>query len=140
MSNELVTVNLEQLPSTQIGTDDQFAELAKGGDFIGRLQLFTKGEAVNKGLIPPGHYGIPVSKDEVEDLGATVDVVPLARRPKALDMSDPDAIINSYDRTSDEFNRIAEASTDSDSHCMYGVSFLVYERSTRKTTGIFLWF
>jgi hypothetical protein len=26
----LVPINLDQLPSTQIGTDDQFAELAKG--------------------------------------------------------------------------------------------------------------
>ena len=103
MSNELVTLNLEQLPSTQVGTNEQFADLTKGGDFIGRLQLYTKGDAVNKGLIPPGHYGIPVSKDEVEDLGVTVDVMPLARRPKALDMSDPDAIINSYDREDPEF-------------------------------------
>jgi len=38
----MVSVNLDQLPSTQIGTDDQFAELAKGGDYIGRMQLYTK--------------------------------------------------------------------------------------------------
>src|SRR5271157_4127225 len=137
MSNELATVNLEQLPSTQIGTDEQFDDLARGGDFIGRLQLFTKGEAVNKGLIPPGHYGIPVSKDEVEDLGATVDVVPLARRPKALDMNDPDAIINSYDRDDPEFKRIELASSDSESHCMFGVSFLVYEKSTERFLEFF---
>jgi hypothetical protein len=137
MSTELVTLNLEQLPSTQVGTDTQFADLTKGGDFIGRLQLYTKGEAVNKGLIPPGHYGIPVSAEEVEDLGVTVDVVPLARRQKALDMSDKDAIINSYDSEEPEFKRIAAASTSSDSHCMYGVSFLVYERSTGRFLEFF---
>jgi len=136
MSNELV-IKIEQLPSTQVGTDDQFSDLAKGGDFLGRLQLFTKGEAINKGLVPPGHYGIPVSKDEVEDLGVSVDIIPLARRPKALDMSDGDAIIVSYDRDSDEFKRIELAAPSSDSHCMYGVSFLVYERSTARFLELF---
>jgi hypothetical protein len=38
----LVPVNFNQLPSTQLGTDEQFADLAKGGDFLSRLQLFTK--------------------------------------------------------------------------------------------------
>ena len=84
----LVPVNLEQLPSTQIGGDDLYAELAKGGDYLGRMQLYTKGKAVNKGLIPPGHYGIPERDDEIIDLGTTVDIIPLARRPKAIDMTD----------------------------------------------------
>ena len=136
MSNELV-LQLDQLPSTQLGTDDQFADLAKGGDFLGRLQLFTKGEAVNKGLVPPGHYGIPVDADEVEDLSDTVDIVPLARRSKAIDMNDKDAIITSYDRDCAEFKRIEDASSDSESHCMYGISFLVYERSTERFLEFF---
>ena len=57
----MVPVNLDQLPSTQIGTDDQFAELAKGGDYIGRMQLYTKSKANMKGLIPHGplrHPGV----------------------------------------------------------------------------------
>ena len=137
MSNELAVLNLEQLPSTQVGSDDQFADLAKGGDYIGRLQLFTKGEAVNKGLVLPGHYGIPVSKDEVENLGVSVDIVPLARRQKAIDMSDLDAVVSVYDRNDAEFQRIETASTASDSHCMFGVSFLVYERSTERFLELF---
>jgi hypothetical protein len=77
--NALVPVNLEQLPSTQIGTDEQFTELAKGGDYIGRLQLYTKSKANAKGLIPQGHYGIPESDEEIIDLGNSVDLIPLAR-------------------------------------------------------------
>ena len=46
-NTNLVPVNLDQLPSTQIGSDDQFADLAKSADFVGRLQLFTKGKAIN---------------------------------------------------------------------------------------------
>ncbi len=134
--NTLVPVDFAQLPSTQVGTLEQLEDLAKSADFIGRLQLFTKGKAINKGLVRPGHYGIPVSDEEVIDLGDTIDIVPLAVRPKALDMTDKDAIITSYDPESAEFKRIAAQSAEKESHCMYGLSFLVYER----TTGRFLEF
>ena len=133
----MVPVNLEQLPSTQIGTDDQFAELAKGGDYIGRMQLFTKSKANMKGLIPSGHYGIPESDEEIIDLGPSVDLLPLARRPKAIDMTDMEALAISYDMESEEFKRIAAKSAESDSHCQYGPSFLVYERSTKRFLEFF---
>jgi hypothetical protein len=133
----MVPVNLDQLPSTQIGTDDQFAELAKGGDYIGRMQLFTKSKANMKGLIPSGHYGIPESDEEIIDLGPTVDLLPLARRPKAIDMTDMEALVISYDMESEEFKRIAAKSTESDSHCQYGPSFLVFERSTKRFLEFF---
>lgn len=137
MSQELVALNvdLSQLPSTQLGSDADFAELSKGGDFLGRLQLFGKGKPIDRGLIKPGHYGVP-DGDEIVDLGNTIDVIPLARRPKALDMRDKENLIAVYDNTSAEFKRIAAMSAESDSNCMYGVSFLVYER----TLGRFLEF
>ena len=133
----MVPVNFEQLPSTQIGTDDQFAELAKGGDYIGRIQLFTKSKANMKGLIPSGHYGIPDSDEEITDLGQSVDLLPLARRPKAIDMTDMEALVITYDMESEEFKRIAAKSAESDSHCQYGPSFLVYERSTKRFLEFF---
>jgi hypothetical protein len=133
----LATVDLTQLPATQRGDDSGFEELSKGGDFLARLQLFSKGAAINKSLISPGHWGVPEGDDDVTDLGITVDLLSLARRPKALDMSDKDAIVVNFDMKSDEFKRIAEASEGKDSGCMYGPSFLVVERST----GRFLeWF
>ena len=133
----MMPVNLEQLPSTQIGTDDQFAELAKGGDYIGRLQLYTKSKANMKGLIPSGHYGTPEGDDEITDLGPAVNIIPLARRPKAIDMTDMEALVISYDMESEEFKRIAAKSTEADSHCQYGPSFLVYERSTGRFLEFF---
>ena len=72
----------------------------------------------------------------MDDLGDTIDIVPLARRPKALDMTDNEAIIVNYDPDSDEFKRIAAKSLEKESHCMYGPSFLVFERSR----GLFLEF
>ena len=65
-----------------------------------------------------------------------MDLLPLARRPKAIDMTDMEALVISYDMESEEFKRIAAKSAESDSHCQYGPSFLVYER----TTGRFLEF
>jgi len=126
----LVPVNLDQLPATQRGGDEIYTTLAQGGDFLGRLQLYTKGKAVNKGLILPGHYGIPISEDEIFDLGKSVEMVPLARRPKAIDMTDTEALVISYDMGSDEFKRIVAKCAEPESHCQYGPSFLIYERVT----------
>jgi hypothetical protein len=133
----IAPVNLGQLPSTQLGTDDQFAELAKGGDYLGRMQLYTKSKANMKGLIPQGHYGIPEGDDEITDLGPNVNILPLARRPKAIDMSDMEALVISYDMESEEFKRIAAQSAEADSHCQYGPSFLVYEESTGRFLEFF---
>ena len=128
-NNALVPVNLDQLPSTQLGSDEQFTDLAKSADYLLRLQLFTKGKAVNRNLVRPGNYGIPLSDEEVTDLGDQIDVIPLARRPKAIDMTDSEAIIVSYDPASAEFQRIQAQAAEKESHCMFGPSFLVYERS-----------
>ncbi len=132
----LVPANFNQLPATQLGSDDQFMELAKSTEFLARLQLYTKGKAINKGQVKPGHYGIPEG-EEVIDLGDQIDLVVLARRPKALDMTDTDAVLVSYDPESDEFKRIAAESMEKESHCMYGPSFLVYERSSKRFLEFF---
>ena len=130
MPNEMTKLDPNQLPSTQVGGDDVYNDLAKGGDFLARLQLYTKGKAIDKGLIKPGHYGVPVSEEEITDLGESIDLLVYARRPKAIDMNDKEAIIVVHDHTSPEFQRIAALSLEKESHCMYGPSFLVFERST----------
>jgi hypothetical protein len=117
--NTLVPISPEQLPSTQIGSDDQFAELARSSDYLPRLQLYTKGKVVNRKLVGPGNYGIPVNDEEVDDLGDVVHLIPLARRPKAIDMTDSEAVIVSYNPDSDEFKRIAATSLEKESHCTH---------------------
>lgn len=129
--NALVPVSfVNQLPSTQIGSDTDFDAIAKSSDFLPRLQLYTKGKAVNKKLVQPGNYGIPVTDDEVNDLGDEIDLLPLARRPKAIDLKDPENIVAVFDVNDPEFKRIQAQSAEKESGCMYGPSFLVYERST----------
>ena len=122
---------------TQRGTDKQFDELTETTECVGRLQLYSKGKAINMGLIRPGHYGIAESDEEIIDLGDVIDILPLARRPKAIDMTDPDAVIESYDPESEEFKRITARSFEKASHCMFGPSFLVIERSTGRFLEFF---
>jgi hypothetical protein len=128
MSNELVPfkVNLPAVTEEQLETLD---EVAKGADFLPRIQLITKGKYVDTGKITPGHWGIPQpGGDEIEDLGPTIDVIPFTCRAKALDVSDREAIITNYNFEDEAFQRIKKAPKNTG--CMWGPSFLVLERST----------
>jgi hypothetical protein len=136
MSTALSVLDYTQLPSTQVGTDEQLLSLAKSADFIGRLKLYTKGKMIDKNKIRPGHYGIEEG-EEVLDLTDSIDIIPLARKTKAIDMSDKDAIILSYDMNSAEFKRIQAQAQEKESNCMYGPSFLVIERSTGRFLEFF---
>lgn len=126
MSSNQLSVPQVNVPSTITVSDADFAELARGSTFLGRLQLYTKGKAINQRLIGPGEYGVPESDESITVLGDAVDVIPLAKRAKALDMSDKDAIVQSFDPKSDVFQDIMARSNTPDSGCMYGVSFLIW--------------
>lgn len=138
MSTDIAVLDLSQLPSTSVGSQDTFDDLARGATFLGRLQLFgSNSKQCQKGLIKPGHFGIPVSDDEVVDLGASCDILPLARRPKAIDMSDS-PVVASYDENDPTFQEIAERSKVQNSKCQFGPSFLVIERNTGRMLEYFL--
>jgi hypothetical protein len=110
----------------------QLDRMSSASSFLQRLQLYAKGKSGAKGtIIEAGHYGVPKSGDEILDLGDTIDVYPLFRKPKAIDMSDTDNIIVSNTPGSKEFARIEDmADNVKDSGCAYGPAYLVYERST----------
>jgi hypothetical protein len=134
--NALAVLSELNLPSTELASDEVYTGLAKSTEFLGRLQLYSKGSAVNRKLIGPGEFGIPEG-DEIIGLGESVDLIPLARRPKALDMSDKEAIIADYDANSDVFKDIQVRSEGPDSGCMWGISFLVIERTTGRLVEFF---
>jgi hypothetical protein len=130
-----MTTAIANLPSlAEIGATalsaDIVASLTRTGDFLDRIQLFQGTSSVAKqGKIPPGQYGIP-RNDDVEVLGASVDVLILAARAKALDTSG-DTPVAAYDAASAEFIRIkTQADTVQDSGCMHGLEFLLIERTT----------
>jgi hypothetical protein len=135
MSNELVPFKVS-LPAVQEDVMGQLAEVSKGADFLPRLQLVTKGKYVDTGKIAPGHWGVPQpGGEEIQDLGESIDIVPFTARPKAIDMSDREAIIAVYNTTDPEFGRIKKAPKNTG--CMWGPSFLVLERSTGKLYELF---
>lgn len=139
MSNDLIPFAADALPSTELVTDDQLSELSKGVDFLQRIQLITKGKYVDKGKISPGRYGVPqTGGEEILDLGEEIDIIPLCVRPKALDMRDREAVIAVYDMESPAFQEIKELSTQSGGGCMWGPSFLVFERSTGTFYELFM--
>jgi len=115
---------------------DELRELdamSTSSSFLQRLQLYSKGKSGPNGtLIEGGHYGVPKSAENIVDLGNSLDLLVIARKAKAIDMSDTDNIIVSNDTKSDEFKRIVDmADNVKDSGCAYGPTYLVYERSTR---------
>ena len=116
---------------------EPFEDTSESTGFLGLLQLFTKGDAINEGLIPLGTYGIPESDKKIVKLGPEIDILPLAKRLKALDLSDKEAIINNYNPNSEQFQNIKERSGEQDSGCMWGTSFLVFERSTGRFLEFF---
>jgi hypothetical protein len=136
MSNELTTFHVDNLPAMSQEMFGQLAEVSKGSDFLPRIQLVTKGKYVDTGKIAPGRWGVPQpGGEDIVDLGATIDVVPFAARPKALDVSDKSAIISNYDLNSPEFQRIKNAPKNTG--CMWGPSFLVLERNTARLYELF---
>ena len=127
MSNDLVPFSVGNLPTM---SEEEFGALenVKGSTkFLPRIQLNTKGKYIDTGKAKPGVWIVP-NGDECETLGETIDVLPLASRNKALDMSDTNNIISVFDTEDEEYQRIKKAPKGS--HCMWGLSFLVIERST----------
>jgi hypothetical protein len=107
-------------------------------DFLSRIQLYgSKSNPVVEGLIPGRHYGIPVDKDKIIDLGQEVDVVILAWRPKALSINE-DPIIESFDPNTDTFKEIMKLSAVKDSGAMYGPEFLLYIPKVEKFCTLFM--
>lgn len=126
---------LTSLPTSAISVADLKKEYS-GAGFIKRLQLVTKGKLVDTGKVRPGHYAIPISEEEATDLGESVDVLVCAVRHKALDTNVRPPVA-SYNQESELYQDIRKRAGEKNSGCMYGPSFLVYERSTGQFLEIF---
>ncbi len=137
MSNELIPADVFGTISTQVASDEDFNDLSSG-KFLQRLELKSKGALIDTGKVGPGHYAVVKSAEDADDLGDSVDVLMLARRPKAIDMSDIENIVVTYDRQGELFKNIEERSGKPNSRCQFGASFLVVERSTGKMYELFL--
>lgn len=127
--------------STQTADDLKALDaMTSSSTFLQRMQLYSKGKSGASGtIIEGGHFGIPKSSDDILDLGTSVDMLVIARKAKAIDMSDIENIIVSNSPSDSEFKRIVEAAdTTRDSGCAYGPTYLVYERSTSSFYELFM--
>lgn len=133
MGNALAANGLTNLPSVEV----DFSEYGSDFDFLPRIQLVTKGKYVDLRKIDSGNYGVPQGEDEILNLGDSIDILPLAVRNKALDTnSDPPVAV--YDATDPLYTEIRDRAGEKDSGCMYGPSFLVFERNTAEFYELFL--
>ncbi len=107
-------------------SDDVFADMAKGADYLCRLQLQgSNSKLVKLKKIPCGHYAYITTKENFLDLGESVDVLAITWRPRALDMSGPTPV-SFYDPKTPQFKDVADRSFVSDSNCTFGPDFLVW--------------
>jgi hypothetical protein len=134
MSNEMVPtstggelVPLGTLAVSKYSGDEAFGELASSASFLPRIMLMqSSSEPVKDDKARPGCYVLIQGKDQVIDLTKEFACVPLAWRPKAMNMSNLEQIITVYDHTDIEFKKIMELSEQPNSNCMYGPEYLVW--------------
>src|SRR5215831_6237732 len=133
MSEQLTTAPtnnaLTELPDFGMGkyvTDEAFDAISMAGSFLPRLQLFGgNSDAVKEQKIPIAHFGLVRSKDQIEDLGVGVDVIPLSLRFAAMRLEEGN-VVSVYNPDNPEFKQIMADSEEPNSRCMYGPQFLVY--------------
>jgi len=123
--------SLISLADLQVGgelttSDEDFDSLITSSSFLPRVQLFgANSNAVTEEKIGLGRFGLVKSKDDIEDLGKTLECLPIAWRFKAMQIADGEVVSN-YDHESDEFKRIQAESEETDSGAMYGIEFLLW--------------
>lgn len=104
--------------------------------YASRIQLnHPLSKAVSELGGKPNEFCV-VDGSNVTDLGASIEIIPIARLDKAVD-TNADPIEAVYDPNCEIFQRIAEDSKTPDSGCMFGTVLLVYELSTGDFYEIF---
>lgn len=116
--------------------DQVFDSVSKSVDYLCRLQLCgSNSKLFKKNKIAKGNYAYIVAEDNFTDLGASVDILPIVWRPKALDMSG-DSPVSIYDVNSPEFKDISARSMQQNSECTFGPEFLIWIPSNKKFASL----
>ena len=148
------------------GVNTKRTSLAKYGSgaskFLRRIQLCGGDRYVKAGKIKPGRIGVPLSDEEVTDLGESVDLILFAVRDKCIDLNQSPPL-SVYNPEHPEYQRIFWETYDLDTYLesggeldennlpgvggnlvqnkdtgtMQGPSFLVFERSTGEMYELF---
>jgi hypothetical protein len=146
MSNELVAnagsnqlVPMGSLAVGKYADDSAFGDIATGATFLPRIMLMqASSEPVKDDKAKQGHHVLVQGKDQYIDLTKDVIIVPLAWRPKAMDMSNLEHIITVYKHDDPEFKRIMVKSEEQNSNCMYGPEYLVWVPTVQLFASYFM--
>ncbi len=138
MSQELISTN--EFGISKYGSSEDFDLVATTSSWLPRLQLFgANSDPVKRGQFPMAHWGLVIQKDQLEDLGPEVDVLPISWRPKAMRMGDGNGNPVSYfNPRAQEFLDIQKDSEQQDSGCMFGPEFLIWVPSVRRFATYFM--
>src|SRR6185436_6827541 len=136
MRNALVDVNA--LPTNKYNDEKTCSELVTATTYLKRMQLYTASSAaITSGFIGSGRFGVPLAKDKIEDLGNSVDCLPVAWRFKAMKFGE--AVISVYNPQSKQFKDIQNTADEvPDSGCSYGLEFLVWLPSLKQFVTYFM--
>lgn len=131
--------NLPNLPLAKYTEDDkQWVEVVKSSSFLPRLQLYASGsDACKEAKIGIGKYGIPRSKDSIEDMTNQVDVLPLVWRFKALRMPVGENPLAYYNPKSPGFKQVQVDAEVQGSRCQFGIEFLVWIPTKKEFATMF---
>jgi len=122
-SGELIPVG--EFSGGKYGSDETF-DLVSAVGYLPRLQLFgSNSDAVKEGKMPLAHYGLVRSKDQIEDLGPVVELLPICWRSKAMRL-DEGNVVSVFNPEHSEFKKIMAESEEKDSRCLYGPEYLIW--------------
>jgi hypothetical protein len=127
MSN-IMPVNM---PVSNFNEDD-FRNLSSAS-YLPRIQLMNStSDLVKLDKARQGNFVIVRSKEDFTELTKEVCMFAVAWRPKAIDMSVPGVVTQSYDPRTPLFKQIASRSEVPNSRCAYGAEFLVWVDSEKE--------
>lgn len=137
---ELVVQQGKMLPNLQNENTsvEIFETVSATAEWLPRLQLCgSNTDLVKEGKIGMGKFALVTSANKFVELDKEIDILLVAWRAKALDLSGED-IVQTFDAKSDLFSKIKEKAGVKDSGCMYGPEFLVWIPEIKKFGTFFL--
>lgn len=121
----------EELSKSKYGTLEVFGDMSSGASWLPRLALFgSNSDLVKEGKAQMATWGLIKSKDDFEQLGKEVDIIPVSWRPKAMKLTD--SPVSYFNPETPEFKDIQAKSDIQNSKCVFGPEFLIWVPSLAK--------
>lgn len=117
--------------------EETFVQVATGGKFWPRLQLFGSNSDLVKEEKLEVCYAIVTGKDQLIPLGKQIDILPLAWRPRAIDVK-ADPVLSTSDINSELFKELKAKADVPDSGAMFGPEYAVYVPEAKMYCTLFM--